>query len=295
MPAPIALFTFNRVFQTKRTLEALTLNSECKDSILFVFLDGPKTQNDLLAINEIKNILNSLDNFKQVIITEQKVNLGLAKSIIQGINLVFERYDRIIVLEDDIVVSKHFLKFMNDSLSFYEFNEIVWHISAWNYPISTDGLEDVFLTRIMNCWGWATWKKNWKYYDNDSHKIISSFSKEEIRKFNVDGTYDFWNQIILNNEGKIKTWAIFWYATIFKNKGLCVNPAQTTTLNIGFDNSGENTRSYTSIKQKLNQNELHLIQLQSEDKTALKRIKRYFRIDFFLRKFKYLAYSLGYK
>jgi hypothetical protein len=61
-------------------------------------------------------------------------NWGLAASIIDGVTNIVNQYGNIIVLEDDIVTSPYFLKFMNDALNFYANNPKVWHIAGWNHP-----------------------------------------------------------------------------------------------------------------------------------------------------------------
>ena len=127
---------------------------------------------------------------------------------------------------------------MNEALEYYKDEKKVWHVSGWNYPIDTDELDDVFLWRLMNCWGWATWADRWKHYEKDVDKTIQEFSKEDIKKFNIDGIENFWGQILGNKEGKINTWAIFWYVTIFNKNGLCLNPSESFVENIGNDASG---------------------------------------------------------
>jgi len=91
----------------------------------------------------------------------------LANSIIDGVTNIVNRYGKIIVLEDDLVTSQYFLKFMNEALEFYQDEKKVWHISGWNYPINIDIKDDVFLWRVMNCWGWATWKDRWNFYEKN--------------------------------------------------------------------------------------------------------------------------------
>ena len=86
------------------------------------------------------------------------------------------------MLEDDLVTSPYFLKFMNEALDFYKNEKKVWHISGWNYPIKYDGQEDVFLWRTMNCWGWATWADRWKYYAKDVEKTINE-SLQCVQRF----------------------------------------------------------------------------------------------------------------
>ena len=85
---------------------------------------------------------------------------------------------------------------------------------GWNYPIETDGSDDVFLWRVMNCWGWATWADRWCYYEKNSDKTLNEFSKDDIKSFNLDGAADFFSQVLANKKGEMNTWAIFWSATI---------------------------------------------------------------------------------
>ena len=103
----------------------------------------------------------------------------------------------------------------------------VWHVSGWNYPIEPNDLNDVFLWRLMNCWGWVTWADRWKYYEKNTEQIMKEFSKKDVDKFNFDGVEDFFGQIVGKHKKEINTWAIVWYAIIFKKNGLCLNPAQT--------------------------------------------------------------------
>lgn len=239
--APIVLFTYNRPWHTQQTVEALQNNELAKDSELFIFSDGGKDEASWKKVNEVREYLKTINSFKKVTLIFQEKNIGLADSIISGVTKIVNQYGKIIVLEDDIVTGQYFLKFMNDALNFYEKEEKVWHISGWNYPIEDKDTNETFLWRVMNCWGWATWKDRWKYFEKNTTKLINSFNEDDIYKFNLDGTNDFWSQVIQNNKTKINTWAIYWYATIFKNNGLCLNPIKAMLKNIGFDSQATHT------------------------------------------------------
>ena len=222
--SPIVLFVYNRLWHTKQTIEALKKNELANESELFIYSDAPKNEDDQKQVENVREYLKTIDGFKKITIIERKENFGLAKSIISGVTEIVNKYGKIIVLEDDLVTSPHFLKFMNEALEFYSNKTKVWHISGWNYPIEYNKNIDTFLWRVMNCWGWGTWADRWKFFEKNIDKLVKTFSKEDIKRFNVDGYENFWNQVIENKEGKINTWAIFWYATIFKNNGLCLNP-----------------------------------------------------------------------
>ncbi|AJI54235.1 glycosyltransferase [Francisella philomiragia] len=246
--APIVLFVYNRPWHTQQTIEALRKNKLAIDSELFIYSDAPKNEGTIEKVQQVRDYIKSIDGFKKITIIEREKNWGLADSIIDGVTKIVNQYGKIIVLEDDIVTGTYFLKFMNDALEFYQNEEKVWHISGWNYPINTESLDDAFLWRVMNCWGWATWANRWQYYEKNVDKTIGEFTQEDIKRFNLDKSENFWEQIILNKEGKINTWAIFWYATIFKNSGLCLNPAKTFVENIGHDSTGEHCGSSDSYK-----------------------------------------------
>ena len=278
--SPIVLFTYNRPWHTQQTIEALQKNELASESELIIYSDEAKNQNARQSVDEVRAYLDNISGFKKVTIIRRDKNWGLANSIIDGVTNIVNQYGRIIVLEDDLVTSPFFLKFMNDALEFYKNEKRVWHISGWNYPIVADGFEDFFLWRGMNCWGWSTWSDRWQYFEKNIDQTIASFSKEDIKKFNFDGVApDFWNQVIANKKGKIDTWAIFWYGSIFKQDGLCLNPTQTLVENIGNDSSGTNfgnSKIYTS-KNKTN-NIIKLNTLAIEEDKFLEKIKDFYKM-----------------
>ena len=273
--APIVLFTYNRIAHTKQTIEALAKNELAKESKLFIYSDGYKNDTDKIQVLEVRKYLENISGFKNITIIEQNKNLGLANSIILGVTDIINKYGKIIVLEDDIVTSPYFLDYMNKSLHLYEKEKKVWHISAWNYPIEQIDNQDTFLWRVMNCWGWATWKDKWIHYEKDTNKLISSFSNEDIHKFNLDNTYNFWKQVLDNEAGLINTWAIFWYATIFKHNGLCLNPARTFVDNIGFGYHATNCKNIKNYTDYLNEQEVIFTKDLIEDKKYLRKVKQY--------------------
>ncbi|MFT7861147.1 MAG: glycosyltransferase [Sulfurimonas sp.] len=276
--APIVLFVYNRPWHTKQTVEALRKNELTKESELFIYSDTAKNMDAQKGVDEVREYIKSINGFKKVTIIEREKNWGLADSIINGVTEVVNEYGKVIVLEDDLVTSPYFLKFMNEALEFYKEEKKVWHISGWNYPIDTEELEDVFFWRLMNCWGWATWADRWKHYEKNVNKTIDEFNKNDIYKFNIDGVEDFWSQVVSNKEGKINTWAIFWYATIFKQNGLCLNPTQTFVENIGHDESGVHCITSNCFSSSLNYKDNIIFNKNiSENKKAIQYLKKFYK------------------
>ncbi len=236
--APVVLFVYNRPWHTRQTIEALCKNPGSRDSDLIVFSDGPKDAASESKVKEVRQYLRSIQGFKTIRIIEREQNIGLASNIISGVTDVVDEYHKVIVLEDDIVTSPYFLQYMNDALDYYQDKEKVMHISGYMFPVNPQGLKETFFYRSTSCWGWATWKRAWDYFEKNVDKLFREFSKKDIKAFNLDGYCDFWQQVIDNKKQKIDTWAIFWYASVFKNKGLCLHPSVSLVKNIGHDRSG---------------------------------------------------------
>ncbi|WP_206732272.1 glycosyltransferase family protein [Halarcobacter mediterraneus] len=275
--SPIVLFVYNRLEHTKKTINALKKNLLAEQSHLYIYSDGYKNEEDKTQVLELRKYLKTIKGFLDISIIEQNKNKGLANSIISGVTEVINHHGTTIVVEDDIVTSRYFLTFMNKALNDYKEEKKVWHISGWNYPISNEYLEDTFLWRMMNCWGWATWEDRWKYFEKEPKKLINTYSKKDINKFDLDiNNAGFWEQVLKNSSREMNTWAIFWYATIFNNKGLCLNPTQSFTKNIGFDGTGTNTGFRNNYSSKLNNSsEIRMTKNFNENKLALERIKRF--------------------
>jgi hypothetical protein len=278
--APIVLFVYNRPDHTQETVEALSYNTLASESELFIYSDAPKNETAIEKVSEVRRFIKTICGFKSVTIIEQDKNWGLAASIIDGVTTVINQYGKTIVLEDDIVTSPFFLKFMNDALDFYQSESKVWSISGYNYPISNEGLPSYYFLRSTSSWGWATWKDRWGYFEKIPQNLMNIFSKEDIFHFNINGSINLWGQIIDNYNDKIDTWAIFWYAVVFQNNGLVLYPAQSFVENIGFDGSGEHCGKNSSFSHDFLTREslfsFSEIKLE-ENKLALKRVIKYFK------------------
>ena len=250
--APILLFTYARLHSLKRLVKSLKSNKESYNHELFIFSDAPKNIKDKKQVGKVRDYIKTIKGFKKIIIFNNKKNLGTALNIINGVSKVINKRKKVIILEDDLLLSSHFLDYMNKSLAKYEKLKKVWHISAWNYNFKFKNDQyDAYLSNHPSCWGWATWQDRWVHFKKNPKKLISGWKKEKIKKFNLDNNYNFWSQVLRNNKNIINTWAIFWYATIFEKKGLCLTPKNSLVLNMGNDNFAVNTHK-NSIDKKHN-------------------------------------------
>jgi hypothetical protein len=239
--APIALFVYNRPEHTKQTLEALRSNLIANQSDLFIFSDGSKLDEHREAVGEVRLLIRNVTGFKNVSLIERTDNLGLARSIIDGVTSLIDQYGKAIVVEDDIVTSPYFLSFMNEALTIYENVDKVKHISGYMFPVNlSDAVEDTFLLRMASCWGWATWRRAWADFEPDAKKLLNEIeSRELVFNFDIQGSIAYRSMLGDQVAGKINSWAVRWYASIFLQNGLCLHPKYSLVNNIGHDGTGE--------------------------------------------------------
>lgn len=276
--APIVLFTYNRLDHTKQTIEALQKNFYAKESNIYIYSDAPKTEEFVDSVNSVRRYIKSIKGFKSITIIERKYNWGLAKNIIDGVTEIINKYGKIIVLEDDIVTSKYFLKYMNDALEIYKNHNKVMQVSGYLFPIDNSNLPETFFSRMSDCWGWATWSESWKFFERNPKKTKNDFKRMEIYQFNFENNIDFWQQVLDNYDEKIYTWAVFWATIIFKMEGLVLYPKFSMARNIGLDNSGENCNKTNIFDVDLYESEIKFFSYDiKENLQGYLAFKKYFK------------------
>tara|TARA_B100001057_G_scaffold351220_1_gene352715 strand:+ start:1816 stop:2739 length:924 start_codon:yes stop_codon:yes gene_type:complete len=238
--APIVLFCYNRLELLKKTISSLKKNKESKNSKLIIFSDGPKTQSDKKKIIKIRQYLSKIKGFKKVEVFYQKKNMGLANSIITSLNNIFKKYSSAIILEDDLVVSKNFLKYMNDGLNLFKKNKKIISIHGYSYPIHKNKDDpEYFFLKGADCWGWATWSKSWKIFEKNGLKLKNNILKKKLSiEFNFNNSFNYMKMLDDQIKGKNDSWAIRWYASAFLENKLTLYPKNSFVRNIGVDGSG---------------------------------------------------------
>lgn len=237
--APIALFAYRRPSHLQRTLEALRRNPQASSSRLLVFSDGPKKPANETAVRQVREYVRTISGFGSLEIVERDGNLGLANSIIDGVSTTCRKYGRVIVLEDDLIVSPHFLEYMNASLDQYEHDDRVMQISGYMFPLEADLEEDAIFLPLTTSWGWATWDRAWRHFDSSCaawSRIKADNMK--LKAFDLGGVYPYSSMVEAQLRGEIDSWAIRWYMSVFVHKGLVLFPRRTLVHNSGLDGSG---------------------------------------------------------
>lgn len=239
--APVALFVYGRLDHTRRTVEALAKNHGAPDTDLIVFSDAAKNPGATAAVHDVRSYLRAIRGFRSVRIIEREANLGLAKSIIGGVTAVLGERERVIVVEDDLVTSPWFLRYMNDGLEEYASDDRVISIHGYVYPVSRL-LPETFFLRGADCWGWATWRRGWKLFDPDGQRLLNDLRSAGLTGlFDFDRTFDYTAMLQGQIDGTNDSWAVRWYASAFLQGRLTLYPGRSLVQNIGNDSTGSHS------------------------------------------------------
>lgn len=243
MGHPIAFFAYKRHEHTRKALTALQGNEGFDPSLLFVFCDGARRQEDIPQVEETRKVVKELVSSESTIVFRDE-NWGLAKSIIAGTSSLTERFGTVIVLEDDLITSPHFLTYMSRGLDLYADDSRVMQISGFMFPVNADSKDDAFFLPLTTSWGWATWRRAWEHFDPSMDKLSLLDNSRALRyEFDLRGSYPYYKMLCSQREKKIDSWAIRWYMSVFLKGGLTLYPRASLVSNIGFDGSGTHCAS----------------------------------------------------
>lgn len=251
--APIALFVYKRPDQTRKVIEALRKNDFAKESNLFIFSDGFRDRKDKELVEAVRAYVNEVKGlgwFSSVNIYESEKNRGLANSIISGVSKIIRQYGRVIVLEDDLVTSPKFLRYMNECLDYFEDHEKIWAVCGYTSELQSlkNYEKDVYLSYRASTWGWGTWETRWKDIDwsVSDYKWFRLNLIERIR-FCFGGN-DTVSMLKAQMHGKIDSWGIRWCYAQSRRRKYSVAPRKSLVKNIGFDDTGTHSKSGDEVK-----------------------------------------------
>ena len=276
--APIALFVYNRPWHTRMTVEALLANAEAAQTPLHIFSDAPRNEKVSQLVSEVRGYIRNITGFNSITIIERETNLGLARSIIDGVTRICDEYGRVIVVEDDLVTAPFFLAYMNDALTLYEHEERVVSIHGYLYPIKAT-LPETFFLKGADCWGWATWKRGWDIFEAEGKVLLQELTQRNLtHHFDFDGAFPYTKMLKNQIKGKNDSWAIRWYASAYLKDKLTLYPGRSLVLNIGTDSSGTHcsTNNYMTTNISVTPVKVELIQVE-EDVLAWRLVSKFYK------------------
>lgn len=255
----ILVLGFNRPIHLRKLLQSLEKSLLIDQIDIFINIDGPRNQKETKLVENSVKVAN---NFKDRIntktyIIENKTNRGLSNSVIRSVSDIFDSYEGIIVLEDDLIISENGIDFFIKGLRNYVDSPLVGSICGYSPPKMTIS-EDTYFINRADCWGWATWKDRWRKIEWDAGRLIDKIEGNNLKfEFDYFGSFPFFQMLKDNYEKRIDSWAIRWQASMFLDELLTLYPRCSMVVNRGHDNSGSNSPRTNKYRTGLNVDSLN--------------------------------------
>lgn len=274
--APIAVSVYNRPLHFRNCIESLRQNLGAEDTILYISSDGPKDDRSRILVEQVRSYIKTIYGFKKIIAftpnenTKKQVWYDTRQKL-------SDDNDRFIITEDDNVFSKFFLKFVNDGLNKYKYNDRVSAICGYNYPnFPMTRLESVALQHFT-AWGYGTWR------DRD---VLSRFNMSALAS-DIFANKELFGSInrsiphiapMLRDmlDGRLIAGDVFVCSKLFMDNRICIFPSKSLVRNLGNDGSGEHcgVKNIYS-EQSISNEEITLEKLQSLTPLKINRIWLY--------------------
>jgi hypothetical protein len=259
-----------------------------KPGVVYAISDKGRSPGEQKMINEAREVLKQI-NWKCRVITDySKKNQGPKKRLSKGFSNFFKKFETGIFLEHDCLPDPSFFYYCEELLDKYKNNEKIMHISGNNFQNNIKrGNGSYYFSKIPHIWGWASWRRAWKYYDSD----IKSFNKIDDKLFldqifNDKKVTKYWLDIFeKTHKGIINTWDYQWTYAVLKKNGLCINPQKNLVTNIGFHKGAANTTNENDSLTRLSLNSIGKLIHPKKIKANLRAdkliLKQNFKIDFY--------------
>ncbi len=286
----ITFIIYNRPDKTKIIFESI---KQIQPDKLFLIADGPNQNrsNDQEKCAAVRKIIEEINWPCEVYKNYAETNMGCKKRVVTGLNWVFEYVEDTIILEDDCLPDPSFYLYCQELLDYYRNNERVMIISGNNFQNGKRrGSGSYFFSRIAHIWGWATWKRAWKYYDVDMKSFPSFCEQNTIANvFRQKKMQTHWMSLFKNSIAtQIDTWDYQLLFMLWANNGISITPQVNLVRNIGFGPDALHTKNENSVLSKLQTHSLKIPLVHSNkpevnEKADLYTFNRVFSVNLFRR------------
>lgn len=249
--APILFLIFNRLTTTEKVFSAIRQSQPTR---LYIASDGPRAQipEEKEKVKAVRNyVFNHIDWGCQVSTLLREKNLGCKLAVSTAIDWFFEYESEGIILEDDCLPDASFFRYGEELLNYYRYDKRIMAISGSNICPSLSYFSHSYcFSHYPYCWGWATWKRAWQYYD--VNMSLWTYLRDTNWLLAISGgNYSFrsyWSKIFNQAyENKVDTWDFQWFFCCWTQHGLTILPSCNLVENIGFDQNATHTKTANAL------------------------------------------------
>jgi len=245
LKTPVLFLIFNRPDVTEEVFAEIR---KARPEKLFVAGDGPRTEQEKNLCEQARKIVEKVDWECEVKTLFRENNLGCQKAVSSAIDWFFEEIEEGIILEDDCVPSESFWRYCEELLEYYREDARVMHVTGHSYVMPKHIKNDsYYFSAIQFCWGWATWRRAWRYFDVEM-KNYAELERGIKNTFPEKYQQDYWLNILKRvNSGEINSWAYIWTFNIMAQGGLCATSVKNQITNIGFGKEATHTKGNRAL------------------------------------------------
>jgi hypothetical protein len=251
-PAPldtaVLFLVFNRPDVTAQVFDAIR---QAKPPRLYVAADGPRhgRAGEVERVAQVRAIATAVDWPCEVRTLFRDKNLGCKAAVSGGITWFFGQEEQGIILEDDCLPNQSFFWFCEELLNRYADENAVSTITGDNFQRGVQrGEGTYYFSRYNHVWGWASWRRAWRYY-NGELLFWPEWKKSEgwTRAIPDKVERRYWTKIFdLMFDKQIDTWDYPWMASVWFNGGLTATPTVNLVSNIGHGADATHTLNANS-------------------------------------------------
>jgi hypothetical protein len=245
----IGVFCYKRAGKLKASMEALLQNPECATMDIVFFCDGHKGERDYEGVMETRAYIDSLTGFRNIYKHYRERNISTGPNFKQGITWLCENYDQFIVVEDDLVVTPNYIKYLLDALDFYKHDPSIFCVTGFAFPLQKGAYPfDTIIHRRFCSYGWGAWSNRVAKVIWDKDELSGLMEGPQFKKRLDREGHDLYRMLKKQISGAISTWDIQMQVHVAQNDLKVVYPVLSKTHNIGFDNESTNTFGVDYLK-----------------------------------------------
>lgn len=235
---PVVLFVYKRLDVLQKTLSCLRENNV---PLLIVYSDGAKNGHDELAVETVRECLAAID-WCTVERHDRNQNVGLGRNILSGVTEALERYEAVLVWEDDLICVPGTYAYLCAALDAYRDDPRVMSVTGWTsrHVTPTTVSDQPYLDGRAECWTWGTWRRAWQ-------GMAGETAMDKMRKIKLQGRdpacYGGDLPAMAKREITSNIWAVRFLYHHILNKGLCLRPPWSMVEHIGLDARSTNAGS----------------------------------------------------
>lgn len=234
---PVVLMVFIRPEKLKKTFEVI---KRARPSILFLVSDGSREDypQDWELIQQSRKAVEDIDWECEVHRLYSDKNIGMLSFGKKSLDYAFEHVDRLIFLEDDVVVSDTFFKYCEEMLEKYKDDLRINMVCGMNLLEMYDEPQaDYFFSTSWSIWGFAMWKRTYDLFYNHEYKNDEyAYRRIAERVKHNKGFYNKLTQVDKNGIYSGDTLGVEYFLSlslILKNQ-MNITPKRNMVTNIGY-------------------------------------------------------------